>query len=111
MSHWRKAGSSQAPFQPLKALSGSLCQRASLALQVGGLVGLLRLGDGRDAHILGKEMRRDQHQPADAMILMRAGIDRRDGCAVAVAEQQSALEADGVEQARQNLARLVVHIT
>ena len=35
---------------------------------------------------------------ADAVILMRAGIDRRDRGAVAVAEQQAALEADGVEE-------------
>ena len=110
ISHLRKSGSSQAPFQPLKALSTSACQRARRCAQIAGLVGLARLLDGGDAHVLGEEMRRDQHQAADAVILMAAGIDRGDGSAVAVADQQSALEADGVEQSRQRFARLVVHV-
>ena len=56
-------------------------------------------------------MRRDQRQPADAMILMTAGIDRGNRGAVAVADQQPALEADGIEQGRQRFARLVVHVS
>ena len=42
------------------------------------------------------------------MILRAAGVNRGDRCAVAVAEQEPALKADGVEHMRQH-ARLVVH--
>ena len=78
--------------------------------QIAGLIGFARLLDRGDAHVLGEEMWRHQHQAADAMILMAAGIDRRDGRAVAVTDQKPALETDRIEQARQRLARLVVHI-
>ena len=54
-------------------------------------------------------MRRDQDEPAHAMILHAAGIDRRDRRAVAVAEQEAAAKADGVEHARQHLAGFLVH--
>ena len=40
-----------------------------------------------------EEMRRDQHEPAHAMILHAAGVDGRDGRAVAVAEQDAARES------------------
>ena len=43
------------------------------------------------------------------MILNAAAIDRRDRSAVAVAEQNAALETDGRKHARQHLARLLVH--
>src|SRR5450631_3958120 len=82
-----------------------------LRAKVAGLVGLARLDDGGNAGILGEEMRRDQREAADAVILMAAGVDRRDGSAVAVAYQQPALEADLIEQARQHVARLVVHVS
>ena len=69
MSHLRNSGSSQASFQPRKALSTSACQRASFCAQIGGLVGLLGARDLRDAHVLGEEVRRDQNEPAHAMVL------------------------------------------
>ena len=55
-------------------------------------------------------MRRDQRQPAHAMILIAAGIDRRDRGAVGMAEQDAAAEADRVEQLRQHIERLDMHV-
>ena len=66
-------------------------------------------GKSRRARFLGEKMRRDQHQAAHAMVLHAAGIDRRNRRAVAVAEQQAALEADGGEHARQHFDRLFLH--
>jgi hypothetical protein len=66
--------------------------------QVSRLVGLARLRDGGNADVLCEEMRRDQNKPAEAMILVRAGIDCPDRGAVAVAEQQPALKSDRIEQ-------------
>ena len=47
--------------------------------------------------------------PREARIGKAPRIDRRDRGAVAVAEQDAAAKADGVEHARQHLARLLVH--
>ena len=55
-------------------------------------------------------MRRDQRQPADAVILHAAGIDRRDRRAVGMPDQKAAAEADGVEKFRQHVERLDVHV-
>ena len=49
-------------------------------------------------------------EAAYAMILMRAGIDRRDRGAVGMAEQQTAAKADRVEQFRQHVERLALHV-
>ncbi len=49
-------------------------------------------------------------RPCDAMILMGAGIDRRDRGAVGMAEQQAAAKADRVEQFRQHVERLDMHV-
>ena len=76
---------------------------------VGGVEGVPDLPDRIDRHILDDEMRRHQHQPAHAMVLHAAAVDRGDRGAVAVADQQSLTEADRVEQARQNLLRLDMH--
>ena len=80
-----------------------------LRAQVGRRIDVPRARDLGDAHVFGEEMRRNQNEPAHAMVLHRAGIDRRDRSAVAVAEQQPAPEADRVEQPRQHVVRLVVH--
>src|SRR4029077_5470875 len=81
-----------------------------LGAQVTGLVGLARFDNGSDAGIFREKMWRNQSEAANAVILMAAGINRRNGRAIAVANQQATLKADGVEQPRQGLARLVVHV-
>ena len=78
--------------------SSRAVKRAALALAVA--LGIAGAADFGEAHRLGKKMRRKQYEAADAVILNAAGIDRRDRSAVAVAEQQSALEADRREDAR-----------
>ncbi len=77
--------------------------------EIACLVVLLRLRNRVEAEILDDEMRRDQHQPAHAMILHAAGIDGRNRCAVGMAEQEAAPESDGVENFWQNIQRLDVH--
>jgi len=81
-----------------------------LGPQVACVVSAPHRRDRIDRDVLDDEMRRHQHQTADAVILMRPGIDRGDRGAIAVAEQQPAPEADGIEQGGQNHARLVVHV-
>ena len=76
---------------------------------VGGVERLPDFPDRIDRHVLDDEMRRHQHEAAHAMVLHAAAIDRRDRGAVAVADQQALPEADGIEQARQDLARLDMH--
>ena len=83
--------------------------RASFARNGPASKAVLGAGDLGKAHVLGEEMRRDQHQTADAMILDGAGIDRGNRGAVAVPEQQTAAEIDGGEHAREHIARLLVH--
>src|SRR6187431_392822 len=78
--------------------------------QIACFVGFPGFDDRGDTWILGEEMRRNQHEAADPVILMAAGVDRCNRGAVAVADQQPAPEADGIEQLRQALARLVMHI-
>ena len=92
MFQLRKSGCSHGPFQDWNAQSTSLCQRASFSRSDAGGVVVARLAYLREPHFLGEEVRRHQHQPADPMILDTAGIDRRDRGAVAVAEQNAALE-------------------
>jgi len=55
-------------------------------------------------------MRHDHRDALDAMILMAAGIDRRDRSAVGMPEQQPAAKADRIEQLRQHIERLGVHV-
>ena len=62
-----------------------------------------------DAHVFGKEVRRHQHEPAHAVILDAAGIDRGDRGAVAVADEKPAAEAYRVEHAGKHVQRLLVH--
>src|SRR6185312_14441199 len=78
--------------------------------QIAGFIGFSRLGDCGDTGILGEEMRCNQHEAADPVILVAARVNRRDGGPVAVADQEPAPEADGIEQLRQGLAGFVVHI-
>ena len=61
-----------------------------------GVVGGAHAGDFGNAELLGDEMRRKQHQAVDPMILDAAGIDSGDCGAVAVADENAAVEADGV---------------
>src|SRR4051812_619689 len=81
-----------------------------LCLQVGGLKGGLDVCNRLHRDVLDDEMRRDQHEAVQAMILMRAGIDRRDRGAVGMAEQQAAPEADRVEDLRQHVQGLALHV-
>src|SRR5262249_60206236 len=68
--------------------------------------GALDLGD---AHVLGEEVRRHQREPAHAVVLDAAGVNRRNRCSVAVADEKATAEADRVEHASKHVARLVVH--
>src|SRR5215467_9439306 len=78
--------------------------------QIAGLVRFLRLDDRGYAWIFREEMRSDQYKSADPVILMTARVDGGDRGTVAMAYQKATLEADRIKQARQCLARLVVHI-
>ena len=86
MSQLRKSGSSQGPDQSRNASSTSACKRASFARNGPVSNAILRTRDLGDAHVLGEEVRRHQHEPAHAMILHAAGIDRGDRRAVAVTD-------------------------
>ncbi len=55
-------------------------------------------------------MRSDQYKSADAVILMTARIDGCNRGTVAVAYEKAALEADRIEQRRQRLPCLIVHV-
>ena len=68
-----------------------------LRFQVAALVGALRLGDRGEAGRLGEEMRRHQDEALDPFVVVLAGVDRRDRGAVAVADENAALETDRAE--------------
>src|SRR5579862_1087418 len=53
-----------------------------------------RAADLRESHLFDEKVRREQHQAAHPVILHRARIYGGDGGAVAVAEQDTALETD-----------------
>ena len=109
MSHLRNCGSSQGSLHERNAQSTSACQRLSLSRKFPAGESLAGADDLGEAHVLGEEMRRDQHEAAHAVILHAARIDRRDRGAVAVAEQKAALKTDRVEHARQHIAGFLVH--
>ena len=109
ISHLRKSGCSHGSLHERNAQSTSACQRLSFSRSVPASNARVRAFDLGDAHVLDEEMRRDEHQPAHAMILHGTGVDRRDRGAVAVAEQKAALKADRVEHARQHRAGFLVH--
>jgi len=98
MSQLRNWGSSQASFQPLKALSTSACQRLSFVAQIGRSIGLARPRDLGESHVLGEEVGRDQHQAAHPVVLDRARIDRGDRSAVAVTDEEAAAKGDRIEE-------------
>ena len=55
-------------------------------------------------------MRRHQDEPPDPLVSPFAGIDRRDGSAVAVPEKDPALEADRIEHGRHAFPSLAAHV-
>ena len=71
-----------------------------LRLEVAGLVGALRLGDRGEAGRLGEEVRRHQDEALHPLVVVLAGIDRRDRGAVAVADKHAPLETDRAEDER-----------
>src|SRR5258705_9585119 len=81
-----------------------------LRSEIGGLIGLLDLGDRLHRNILHDEMGRDHRYAADAVILNTAGIDRRYRSAVGMPEQEAAAKADFLKQFWQNLERLDLHV-
>ena len=109
ISHLRKSGCSHGSLHERNAQSTSDVPALEFFAQRAGVERVARALDLGDAHVLDEEVRRDEHQPAHAMILHRTGIDRRDRSAVAVAEQEAALKADCVEHARQHRAGFLVH--
>src|SRR5580692_8827593 len=68
-----------------------------LGPQIRRFIGLSNPGDGSNGYLLHDEMRRDQHDAADAVIAGRPGINRRDRGAVGMAEQHAALKADRIK--------------
>ena len=109
MSHLRKSGSSHGSLHERKAQSTSACQRLSLSRKPPDAKASRARRISAMPDLLGEKMRRDQHQPAHAVILHAAGIDGGDRGAVAVAEQKTALKADCREHARQHFAGLLMH--
>ena len=69
-----------------------------LLRQVGGLVCLLRGDDALDADVFDEHVRCHRHQAPQRMT--RTGIDQRNGCAVAVADQNGARYAQLAQQLR-----------
>src|SRR6266404_2941457 len=81
-----------------------------LRSEIGGLIGLLDLGDRLHRNSFHDEMGSDHRDPADAVILNTAGIDCRYRSAVGMPEQEAAAKADFLKQLWQNLERLDVHV-
>src|ERR1700740_2955337 len=77
---------------PVKSVVDVFVPARELVAEVGIFVGDLDLGDRSDRDVLDDEVRRDQRDGADTMILHAAGIDRRDRSAVGMADEQAALE-------------------
>src|SRR6185437_16606237 len=69
----------------IKGVVDILVPARELLAQIGGLKGGRGLGDRLQSHVFDDEMRRDQHDAIDAMILDAAGIDSRDRSAVGMA--------------------------
>src|SRR6266446_5957604 len=95
---------------PVERVVDVVVPALQLRPEIGGLIGLLDLGDRGDRNIFHDEMGRDHRYAAYAVILNTAGIDRRNRSAVGMPEQKAAAKADFVEQFWQNLERLDMHI-
>src|SRR5262249_28426049 len=80
-----------------------------LLAQIARLVILSGLADLGETHVLGEEMRRHEHEAAHAMILHAAGINGRNRSAVAIAEEDAALEANSGQHLRQPVNCPFVH--
>src|SRR5262249_22083219 len=97
------------PAPAVERIVGVLMPLSQLHTQVGGLISLAHACDRADAKFLHKKVRRQQHQAADPMVLDAACIDGRDRRPIAVAEQDAALQPNGIEHVRQHVARLLMH--
>ena len=64
--------------------------------------------DRLDADVLDEHVRRDEHETGDRVTT--PGMDDGDRRAVAVADEERALEAELGEQRGQHVQRLVVHV-
>ena len=79
-------------------------------LEIVRFVSLPGLPDRLNSRLFRNEVRRDQHQSADAMVLNATGIDRRNRCAVRMTKQQSTPEADRIEDLGENVESFTVHV-
>ncbi len=78
--------------------------------QVAFLIGLFDLPDGSDVEVFHEEMRGDHHQAEQALVLRGAGVDRGDGAAVGMADQDRLADAGGVQHAGEHLLGFLVHV-
>ena len=81
---------------------------AELLRQVRALEGRLRLGDAPHADVLDENMGRHDHQPLDAVAHRR--VDERDRSAVGMAHENRTLDAEPLEQLRQDFEGFDVHV-
>ena len=81
---------------------------AELLREVRALESGLRLGDALNADILDEHVRRHDHQPPDAAFHRR--VDERDRSAVGMAHENRVLDAEPLEQLRQDFERFDVHV-
>src|SRR5712675_1802162 len=81
---------------------------AELLREVRALEGRLRFGDALDADVLDEDVRRHNHQPPDAPAHRR--VDKRDRTAVGMPDENRLADAEPLEQLRQDLERLDMHV-
>jgi len=81
---------------------------AELLREVRLLEGGLRLRDALHADVFDEDMRRHSHQPLDAVV--RRGVDQRDRPAVGMAHENRIVDAEALEQLRQDFERFDMHV-
>src|SRR5271169_6900503 len=69
-----------------------------------------RLANSGNVHLFDEEMRLDENEAANAMILVAPRVDRRNRPSVAVAEQDAARKTDRVEYPRQHVDRFAMQV-
>ena len=87
----------------IEGVVGILVPARQFLFQVRGLIGRLNFGNGSYRDILDDEMRGDQRDALDAVILASPCIDRRDRGAVGMSELQASTKPNGIEQFRQHV--------
>ena len=108
MSHDRNASDSHTSFQPRNVASTSTWWRAIRSRRSVVLVGNASGGDAVDRAVLDEDVRGEQREAGDGMAA--TCVEQGDRRAVAVADEDRPLDAESLEQRRQHVVGLVVHV-